>query len=59
MSGSITAAPTALHRVAASRLPEAMRIAREIANNPQVSASVREIAAAVIRRHGLAVKLDS
>ncbi len=43
----------------ASRLPEAMRIAREIMNNPAVSPAVRAIAASVIRRNGLPLKLDS
>jgi hypothetical protein len=43
----------------ANRLPEAMRIAREILNNPDVSPGVRAIAASVIRRHGLPLKLDS
>ncbi len=43
----------------AARLPEAMRIAREILNNPHVSQDVRAIAASVLRRHGLPVTLDS
>jgi hypothetical protein len=45
--------------IAGSRLPEAVRIAREIVNNEMVSPDVRAIAASVIRRHGLPVKLDS
>jgi hypothetical protein len=44
---------------AASRLPEAMRVAREILNNPHVSPAVKAIAASLIRRHGLPLKLDS
>jgi len=44
--------------IAPERLPEALRIAREILANPDVSPYVRDIAASVIRRHGLPMDLD-
>jgi hypothetical protein len=59
MSESIAAMPMIRTPILASRLPEAMRIAREIVSNPLVSPDVRAIAASVIRRHGLPLKLDS
>ncbi len=60
MSESMFAVPQRYTRMnPAARLPEAMRIAREILNNPHVSPDVRAIAASVIRQHGLPLKLDS
>ncbi len=48
-----------IRTVAPERLPEALRIAREILANPDVSPYVRDIAASVIRRHGTPLDLDS
>ncbi len=60
MSGSMTALQQPSRTgYAAARLPEAIKIAREIMNNPDVSESVRAIAASVLRRHGFPLKLDS
>jgi hypothetical protein len=60
MSESMAAFPPSYNAPScASRVPEAMRVAREILANPNVSPDVKAIAASVIRRHGLPLKLDS